>query len=361
MLEGQVIRQDLRQPEVSVEDLRKGDVLRKRDRSAWIDRAKRCGKGVCHARGGIGVGEIGVRNAHDRSKGRNADNVFKRYPIGRLVIVACSTTDAGLAICRQLVGKAHTRADIAQVVIDRGCGASSVMITPAEDQVLRCIGVARRLRSRHKTCDSPLAVRVGEERIPAYTGAHGEPLGCVPVILNEGTPVVAAKVQIQTACLDKAGRISQQKVGEIVSAQIAAECVVAIGLICISHGKVKVFPFAPNLEFMRSLDEGGDFTIGYVAVIPGSRGGLLAYGKLSGYIDVQRCRKIGGLRNIRARRGDIEGRGRFRQSGLPCQSEIAIEKSFGRDRVDVDDADVLQTLFLRIFSHCLQGCYWWAG
>ena len=104
-------------------------------------------------------------------------------------------------------------------------------MTPAEDQVLWRIGVARRLRSRHKTCHSPLAVRVGEERIPAYTGAHGEPRGRVPVILNEGTPVVSAKVQIQTACLHKVRCISQQKVGEIVSAQVAAKAVVAIGLI----------------------------------------------------------------------------------------------------------------------------------
>jgi hypothetical protein len=61
----------------------------------------------CHARGGIGVGEICVRNAHDGSERRNADDVFKRHAIGRLVIVPCSTADAGLAICRQLIGKAQ--------------------------------------------------------------------------------------------------------------------------------------------------------------------------------------------------------------------------------------------------------------
>ena len=83
------------------------------------------------------------------------------------------------------------------------------MIAPAEEQILRCIRVARRLRSRHKTCHAPIAVRVGEERIPAYTGIYGEPRGRVPVILNEGTPIVSAKVQIQTASLDKAGCISQ--------------------------------------------------------------------------------------------------------------------------------------------------------
>ena len=53
----------------------------------------------------------------------------------------------------------------------------------------------------------------------------------MPVILNEGTPVVSAKVQVQTARLDKAGRISQQEVGEVVSTEIAAEAVVAIRLI----------------------------------------------------------------------------------------------------------------------------------
>ena len=115
-----------------------------------------------------------------------------------------------------------------------------------------------------------------------------------------------------------------------------------------------MLPFAPNLEFIRSLDEGGDFTIGYVAVIPSSRGRLFSYGKLSGYIDVQRRRKIGGLRNVRARRDDIEGGWRFRQSDLPCQSEIAIKKNLGRDRVDVDDADVLQTLNLWIFPIALK-------
>ena len=101
-----------------VEDLRKSDVLRKCSRSAWIDRAEGSRERVCHARGRIGVGEIGVINAHDRSERRNADDVFKRHPIGRLVIVACSTADAGLAIWRQLIGEAHTWADIAQVVID---------------------------------------------------------------------------------------------------------------------------------------------------------------------------------------------------------------------------------------------------
>src|ERR1017187_7540140 len=105
------------------------------------------------------------------------------------------------------------------------------MMTPAEDQALWCIGVPRRLRSWHKASNSPLTIRVGEERIPAHTAGHGEPRGRVPVILNKGTPVVSAKIQIQTACLDKAGRRSQQKVGEIVSAQISAEGVVAIGLI----------------------------------------------------------------------------------------------------------------------------------
>jgi hypothetical protein len=118
--------------------------------------------------------------------------------------------------------------------------------------------------------------------------------------------------------------------------------------------EVEVFPFAPNLEFIRSLDEGGDFTIGYVAVIPGSRGRLFSYGKLSGYIDVQRRRKIGGLSNVRARRGDIEGSPAIPSVRLPCQSEIAIEKSIGRDRVDVDDADVLQSLTLWIFTIALK-------
>ena len=115
-----------------------------------------------------------------------------------------------------------------------------------------------------------------------------------------------------------------------------------------------MFPFAPELEFIRSLNEGDDFTIGYVAVIPCSRRRLLAYGKFSGYINVQRRRKIGGLRNVSARRGDIEGCCRFRQSVLSGQSEIAIEKSIGRDGVDVDDADVLQSLTLWTFRIALK-------
>src|ERR1700678_4372229 len=100
VLEGQVISQNLGKAEVSVEDLRKSDVLRKRGVRAWIDRAKGCGKWVCHARSGIRIGEIGVGDIYDGREGRNAHDIFKRYTVGRLVIIPCSTTDAGLGIGR---------------------------------------------------------------------------------------------------------------------------------------------------------------------------------------------------------------------------------------------------------------------
>jgi len=187
---------------VPVEDLRKSDVLRERHRSARIDWAKRGGKRIRHTHGGIRIREIGIRNVHDRSERRNTDNIFERYPIGCLVIIACSTANAGLGIGRQLVCKAHARANIAQVVVDGGCGTSSIVMTSAEDQVLRRIGVAHRLRSGHKTRHSSVAIRVREEWIPAYADVHCEPRSRMPVVLYEETPVVSAKIKVQTpACV----------------------------------------------------------------------------------------------------------------------------------------------------------------
>src|ERR1700679_1512918 len=128
----------------------------------------------------------------------------------------------------------------------------------------------------------------------------------MPVVLHEGAPVVSAEVEIQAAGLGKAGCGSKQKIRKIVSAQIAAKAIVAIGLIAIAHGHVQVFPFTAELKFVRSLDECGNFTVGNITMIPGSRRRLVTYRKFSGYHDVQCGSKISGLRNVCARLRNVE-------------------------------------------------------
>src|ERR1700723_3082424 len=111
----------------------------------------------------------------------------------------------------------------------------------------------------------------------------------MPGVLKEGTPLVSTEVQIQPACLRKAGCSSKHKICKIVSAQIATKAVIAVRLIAISHGHVNMRPFAANLDLIFALDEADDFTIGNLAAVPRSRGGLISYDELARYIDVERC------------------------------------------------------------------------
>ncbi len=74
-----------------------------------------------------------------------------------------------------------------------------------------------------------------------------------------------------------------------------------------------MFPCATELELIRPFDKRGNFTIGYVAVIPRSGRRLLANSERSRYSDIECSWKIRGLGNVCARLSNIERRGRFRQ------------------------------------------------
>src|ERR1700739_4759125 len=141
-------------------DLRKGYVRRKRSTRAWISRTKFRGKGIRHTSTSIWIRKINIREIDDRSKRRNSYDIFKCNGIRRLVIIAGSAAKTGFPICRQLRRKSYAWPIISEIVVDRRCRTSRIMIVSAKEQPYRRVWVTHGLRPRHVTCDSPFTVFV---------------------------------------------------------------------------------------------------------------------------------------------------------------------------------------------------------
>src|ERR1700721_1267333 len=152
---------------MSGKDLRKGYVRRKRSTRAWVSRTKFRRKGIRHTSTSIRIRKINVRKIDDRSKRRNSYDIFKCDGIRRLVIIAGSAAETGFPICRQLRRKSYAWAKIPEIVVDRRCRTSRIMIVPAKEQAYRRIWVTHGLCPRHVACASPFTVFVWDERIPA--------------------------------------------------------------------------------------------------------------------------------------------------------------------------------------------------
>jgi len=341
-LKGEVVGEDHRLAEVAVEDLGEGDVLGESGGGAGGAGAELGGKGAGNAGGAVGVGEIGVGDVDDGSEGWDADDILKRYSVGRLVVVADAAAKAGFVVICEGVGEAEAGTYVAEVVVDGGLGTALVVIFAAEDEALWGVGITNGLRAGNVAADTTFAVGVGLEWIPAEAGVDGEALGGMPVVLHEEAVVAAGEVEVETSALGEAGDVTKQEVGDIVAGTGVVEEVLAVGLVGVAHGNEGATPFASYLDLVGAAEEGGDFAVGDNAAIPFAAGRLQADIEVSADFDVEGGGEVGGDGDLGPGLGDIEGRGRASGAGLAGIAEVAVEERLGGDVVDVYDADVFE-------------------
>src|SRR5208282_5667751 len=117
--------------------------------------------------------------------------------------------------------------EVFRIVINRGGRASRIVILSAEQHAHGGIREALRLCSRNKAGDSPFAIGVGKERIPAQSGGYQQPRICFPAVLHKEAFSVSGKIKVQSPALRKRGHSAQLEVcqrtaGEILKVENSA-------------------------------------------------------------------------------------------------------------------------------------------
>src|ERR1035438_8423044 len=138
---------------------------------SWIDGTKLPRKRARDSRASVRIGHGHIAKVDDRSKRRNTHHIFEGNRVWSFVVITGSAANTGVAIFCNPIGEAQSWSKVFRIVINGRVRASGIVILSAEQHAHRGIREALRLCSRNEACHSTIAVRVGEERIPAQSGA----------------------------------------------------------------------------------------------------------------------------------------------------------------------------------------------